>query len=68
VVSAFEDPHALTHLDEYPDEDRWVTLGSDLMNRLVVVVWTRRIGTIRLISARLATARERRQYAEDTDA
>lgn len=45
-------------------EDRFVLLGRSIVGRLLVVVHTyRRGGTlIRLISARLATPRERRQY------
>jgi uncharacterized DUF497 family protein len=45
-----------------------VTVGRDSLDQLVVVAWTWNEGNIRLISARRATPRERRQYAEDTDA
>ena len=63
AVSAFEDPEALTLLDDTTDEeDRFVTLGADLFGRLLVVAYTWRGNTIRLISARKATARERKQY------
>jgi len=60
-----EDPLALTRPD--PDakgEERFVTLGLDPLGRLLVVVWTPRGKRIRLISARRATAAERRQYEE----
>jgi len=60
-----EDPLALTRED--PDaqgEQRLVTLGVDPLGRLLVVVWTPRGKGIRLISARRATAVERRQYEE----
>ena len=60
-----EDPLALTGED--PDaqgEQRLVTLGIDPLGRLLVVVWTPRGKAIRLISARRATAVERRQYEE----
>jgi uncharacterized DUF497 family protein len=60
-----EDPLALTRPD--PDargEERFVTLGEDPGGWLLVVVWTSRGELIRLISARRATARERRHYEE----
>jgi uncharacterized DUF497 family protein len=60
-----EDPLALTKPD--PDaegEERFVTLGADPLGRLLVVVWTPRGQQLRLISARRATAAERRQYEE----
>jgi uncharacterized DUF497 family protein len=60
-----EDPLGLTQSD--PDaegEDRFVTLGEDPGGQLLVVVWSPRGEDIRLISARRATAAERRQYEE----
>jgi len=39
-----------------------VTVGTDTLGRIVTVVYTWRESTIRIISARKATARERRQY------
>ena len=60
-----EDPLALTRED--PDahgEQRLVTLGVDPLGRLLVVVWTPRGKSTRLISARRATLAERRQYEE----
>ena len=68
AVGAFEDPLALTQPDPYPTEERFVTLGRDFLNRLVLVVWTRRGDNIRLISAREPIPRERRQYSEGPDA
>ncbi len=68
AVGAFDDAHALTHLDPHSSEERFATLGRDFLDRLVVVAWTRRGEDIRLISARQATPRERRQYAEGADA
>jgi uncharacterized DUF497 family protein len=38
------------------------------LDRLLVVVWTTSEESLRLISARRATSRERREYAEDADA
>lgn len=64
AVIVFSDDAALTIDDPYPDEERFVTIGIDAMARILVVVWTwRGETTIRLISARRATRRERRQYA-----
>ena len=68
AIGAFEDPAAATHPDPHPDEERFVTLGADFFGRIVVVSWAWRRDDIRLISARLATSRERRQYQEGSDA
>lgn len=68
AATAFTDPAALLipdpdHSDE--EEDRWVLLGTSVRARLVVVVHAeRQHDTIRLISARKATARESLQYAQ----
>jgi uncharacterized protein len=64
--TAFGDPLSVT-IDD-PDhseaEDRFVLLGMSHTGRLVVVVHTDRDDHIRLISARLATRRERRDYEQ----
>ena len=63
AVSVLEDLRALTLEDDREvDEDRFVTIGSDLLGRILVVVYTWREERIRLISARKATSRERRAY------
>jgi uncharacterized DUF497 family protein len=65
AVSALEDEDALTSPDDDSDEeDRFVTLGADLFGRILVVVYTWRGDVVRLISARKATLRERKQYGE----
>ena len=66
VTSVFEDEQALTVKDEISavDEPRFLTLGRDLLGRLLVVTYTWRDERIRLISARRATSAERRQYRE----
>ena len=65
AVSVFEDPDAITlPSDDAEEEDRFVTLASDLFGRILIVVYTWRGEAIRLISARRATARERKQYGE----
>ena len=45
-------------------EDRYITIGLSLHGRLLVVVHTEREDTIRIISSRAATARERIFYEE----
>lgn len=45
-------------------EDRFITMGVSSTQRLLVVVHTDREDRIRLISARLATRYERKQYEE----
>jgi len=65
AVAALEDERALTIRDPYSDEEeRWVTLGWDAFGRVLVVVYTWRGDRLRLISARRASAHERRQYEE----
>jgi uncharacterized protein len=57
------DEQAITIPDEGADEeDRFVTLGMDALGRVLVVAYTWREDRPRLISARKATPRERRQY------
>ena len=68
AVAVFEDPYALSRPDPHPTEERAVTVGRDLLDRVIVVAWAWHGERIRLISARRATGRERRQYAEDVDA
>jgi uncharacterized DUF497 family protein len=64
AVTVFADPLALTIEDESDEEDRFVTMGCDLLGRIVVVNNTWRAKRIRVISARKATPRERRQYGD----
>jgi uncharacterized DUF497 family protein len=68
AIGVFDDPYALTRPELFAREERYVTLGRDLLDRVLVVVWTATGDALRLISARRATAKERRQYAEDIDA
>lgn len=57
------DPMALTVDDQNVDrEKRFVTVGSDALGRVLVVVYTYRGDSIRIISARKATPRERKYY------
>lgn len=62
---ALEDELAMTIRDpDSESEDRFLTLGTDPLGRLLVVAYTWRGERIRIISARKATRRERRQYQE----
>ena len=63
-TAALEDELALTLEDDHPSEQRFITLGSDALGRILVVVYTYRSTAIRIISARKATARERLWYKE----
>ena len=63
AVAVFEDSLALTRPDpEARAEPRFVTLGTDGFSRLLVVVFTERGERTRIMSARPATARERKSY------
>ena len=64
AAAVFEDESALTIDDDDLDEKRFVTIGMDALARVLVVVYTWRGDTIRMISARDATPTERRKYAE----
>jgi uncharacterized protein len=48
------------------EESRFVTIGRSKRGRTLVVVHSELGDAIRIISARLATRRERRDYEEDT--
>jgi uncharacterized DUF497 family protein len=62
---ALEDEFALTIEDTSSrDEQRFVTLCRDPHERVIVVVFTLRGDTVRIISARKATGSERKAYEE----
>jgi len=64
AASVFFDTLSVTIPD--PDhsivERRYVTMGVSTMGRLVVVAHTERGNTLRIITARLASATERKRY------
>jgi uncharacterized DUF497 family protein len=63
AVAVFSDEFALTVADDFADEERFITLGTDAFGRLLVISYTwRGEHTIRMISARKATRPERTQY------
>jgi uncharacterized protein len=66
---AFDDPYAVTRRDESSDEEeRWITFGAISQGAILVVVHTYIEAdgddVIRIISARAAESRERRNYEE----
>ena len=66
---ALEDPLCLSVPDSFPDQERWITLGSPTVDgRLVLYVvhtWPEaESGVGRIISARKAESHERREYEE----
>jgi uncharacterized DUF497 family protein len=65
--TAFRDTLSLTIYDPLhsEEEDRFVLIGNSHRNHLLVVVHTGRGNFIRLISARKATKKERKQYEEN---
>lgn len=68
AATAFGDPLSATigDPDHSQEEDRYILLGETYQGRLVVVVHTDREETVRIISARLATRRERKSYEQKT--
>jgi uncharacterized DUF497 family protein len=61
-ISVFDDEHS-----EY--EERWITLGKNSNDHLIVVIHTfeehnEQKATLRIISARKATKHEQKQYEE----
>ena len=73
AMGVFLDPLALSRLDDVHGaaEERWVTIGLSRGTNLLVAVHTHveidddRI-TIRIISARKPTKREKRQYEQES--
>ena len=62
--TVFADPLSVTIYDPVhsEDEDRYIALGESQRRRLLVVVFTDRGDRIRIISARVATRGERKDY------
>ena len=65
AVTVLEDERTITISEDYPDEERFITIGIDSFNRILLVVYTWRAIRIRIISARKATAKEIKQYKGD---
>ncbi|MGH7947948.1 MAG: BrnT family toxin [Candidatus Binataceae bacterium] len=64
AVIVFDDDRAVTLLDERPREERYVTFGMDAHGHVLAVSYAVRGNTVRIISARKATSRERAQYED----
>jgi len=65
----FDDPYSLTQRDPTSEEDRLITLGAIGLGAILFVVHVSyenagREEVIRIISARPATAREKKSYEE----
>jgi uncharacterized DUF497 family protein len=58
---------ATVHDPDHSDqEDRYVSIGMSAGRRILVVSYTERDDHIRIISARVANKRERKQYEEES--
>ena len=62
----FNDPLLLTcpDIDSSEAEERYISIGLSVKNRVLVLIHTERQSKIRIISCRKATAREKRHYEE----
>ncbi|MFO0964956.1 MAG: BrnT family toxin [Gemmataceae bacterium] len=67
AATVFSDPLAAIFDDEDHSEEerREIIIGHSARNRLLLVSFTERGDVIRIISARQATRRERRDYEEN---
>jgi uncharacterized DUF497 family protein len=68
AATVFADQLAAIFDDEGHSEEerREIIIGHSAEDRLLLVSFTERAGAIRIISARQATKRERRDYEEDS--
>ncbi len=64
AVQVFANPHLPREDPDAEGEQRFVTLGMDDLGRVLVVVYTYRPGKIRVISARKASKKEGKEYAQ----
>lgn len=66
AMTVFADPLSLTGYDpgHSEDEDRYLTMGTATAGRLLLVSPTDRGDKVRLLSAREASRRERRDYED----
>ena len=65
--TVFADPLSLTIDDPLHSrsEQRFIIIGRSIRQRTVVVIYVERRNNIRIISARLATSREKKTYEEN---
>lgn len=66
AATVFDDPLSTTYpdVDHSSSERRFVMIGASAPSRVLVVAYTEQGTAVRIISARLATRRERRFYEE----
>jgi uncharacterized DUF497 family protein len=66
AATVFDDPMFITFIDDEHslDEERYITIGLSSRGRLVILAHAERKDHIRIISARRATKKEERFYAE----
>ena len=66
ATKVFEDPNyiELYDMEHSTEEDRFWAIG--FVNKVLVVVFTERRDSVRLISARMATDIERRMYYDNS--
>ena len=64
AVGVFDNPYMQREDPDALGEQRFVATGLDILGRLLVVAYTYRPGKIRLISARKATRKEGKEYAQ----
>lgn len=64
--TVFGDPFTITIAgsEHSVDEDRYIDVGTSAAGRLLVVVYTERGSTVRIISCRRATRTERKVYEQ----
>ena len=64
AMTVFGDPLelAIADPDHSEEEFRFLSMGHSALGRLLVVAYTEREGRTRIINAREATPRERREY------
>ncbi len=67
AASVLGDPLSITlpDPDHSREEDRFLLLGQSAMNRFLIVSITERGDTVRIISARAMTPRERKAYEHE---
>ena len=65
ALGVFEDPDAITIEDtDSEEEQRFLSIGLDVLGRIIVVAYTYRDDDVHLISARKATKKEVKIYEE----
>ena len=66
AMTVFGDPLSLTAIDPEHSraEERFVTMGTSTAGRLLVVIHADGDDEVRIISARVATRRERKEYED----